>query len=430
MGSRLPRGTGLAAAFMGRASSLAAAPNSSNSAAALFPAGRGFGSTGWGFPTSGGSPSSNRFPIPPSPCSIWWEAPGVGTPSNWDPTRDKETHPPGGFMSYFPNQPHNFHLVGATMSTTVSNHNAESSPIDLENLSDHQHDGVDSDSENVRTEKRILWTIDEDEKLMSSWVENSTDSTQGADRGGNQYWGEVVDSYNKSIPLNRKRNAKQCKDRWHKINKWTDLFECAYLKAQRVFASGYSEDMWYDAAQTFYVEDNKKLKLGPFTLKKVWKACRGEPKWKTYNEELKKARKRKAHQLDQGEDTNDESSDEMPKRPIGQKAAKKASLAAKGKSKELGEDGISKESAIDVDGLDKLSKIQENVAANRMKALEIQQKLSAEKLESSRMAHITAQENREAKKLEKEAKMMEAYTTLISRDTSAMSDEEKDYEDI
>nr|TKW34692.1 hypothetical protein SEVIR_2G322400v2 [Setaria viridis] len=286
------------------------------------------------------------------------------------------------------------------MSTTVSNHNAESSPIDLENLSDHQHDGVDSDSENVRTEKRILWTIDEDEKLMSSWVENSTDSTQGADRDGNQYWGEVVDSYNKSIPLNRKRNAKQCKDRWHKINKWTDLFECAYLKAQRVFASGYSEDMWYDAAQTFYVEDNKKLKLGPFTLKKVWKACRGE-------------------------DTNDESSDEMPKRPIGQKAAKKASLAAKGKSKELGEDGISKESAIDVDGLDKLSKIQENVAANRMKALEIQQNLSAEKLESSRMAHLTAQENREAKKLEKEAKMMEAYTTLISRDTSAMSDEEK-----
>lgn len=33
-----------------------------------------------------------------------------------------------------------------------------------------------------RTEKRILWTQEEDVKLMSSWLHNSTDSSIGADR--------------------------------------------------------------------------------------------------------------------------------------------------------------------------------------------------------------------------------------------------------
>lgn len=106
---------------------------------------------------------------------------------------------------------------------------------------------------------------------MSAWIEHSTDSTCGADKGGGQYWGEVVESYNKTTPPLKKRNLKQCKDRCHKINRWTDLFECAYVKAHRVFTSGYSNQMWIDAAHKFYVDDNKEAKLGPFVLMEVWK---------------------------------------------------------------------------------------------------------------------------------------------------------------
>jgi hypothetical protein len=61
-------------------------------------------------------------------------------------------------------------------------------------------------------------------------------------------------------------------------------------------------------------------------------------KWKTYNEELKNARKRKSYCLEQDVE-NVESEDEMPKRPIGQNVAKKATLAAKGKTKAMGDDG-------------------------------------------------------------------------------------------
>jgi hypothetical protein len=88
--------------------------------------------------------------------------------------------------------------------------------------------------------------------------------------------------------------------------------------------------MWMDAADEFYLEDNKDEKLGPFVLKNVWKICRKVPKWISYNEELKNARKRKSYHLEEDRQ-NLQTEDDMPKRPIGQKAAKKAALAAKDK---------------------------------------------------------------------------------------------------
>jgi len=198
---------------------------------------------------------------------------------------------PGGFMGLFNNQPHlsqNSYFVGvpshyapfkaprpvdvgisfASMDAPQPN-NCGSSSQEVEVLSDQQAIDVDSDTENVRTEKRIMWTPEEDEKLMSAWLKNSTDSSVGADRNNEHYWGDVVKSYNMTIPSHRKRNSKQAKDRWHKINRWTDLYECAYLKARRLFTSGYSDQMWIDAADKFYLVDNEKAKLGPFVLNNV-----------------------------------------------------------------------------------------------------------------------------------------------------------------
>ncbi|CAD6340724.1 unnamed protein product [Miscanthus lutarioriparius] len=247
---------------------------------------------------------------------------------NVNHVRDKVPRPSGGIMSYFGNQPHNFHLVGAPVHNSPVNiamcTNIEgSSPTEVQTLSEQQPEHVDSDSENARTEKRIMWTGEEDVRLMSSWIENSTESSCGADRGGNQYWGDVVESYNKTTLSHWKRNLKQCKDRWHKINRWTDLFECFYVKARKSIYK-YLLQMWIDAAHKFYGGE-------------------GEEK--------------------------DQSFEEMPKRPIGQKAAKKAALAAKGQPKRLSsdDDGNSKESAIDLEKLDRFSKFWEETNANNIK---------------------------------------------------------------
>ncbi|RLM75644.1 uncharacterized protein C2845_PM15G03170 [Panicum miliaceum] len=283
------------------------------------------GSSGGGFPSS--SSSMDGFPLPPSPSPAWFDAAGTD-----------------------PSSPGSCHL-NRPMSTTDD----ASSPSEVEILPGQLTMTM---TMTIRTEKRILWTNEEDLRLMSAWIEHSTDSTCGADKGGTQYWVEVVESYNKTTPPLRKRNLKQCKDRWHKVNRWTYLFECAYVKARRVFTSGYSDQMWIDAAHKFYVEDNKEAKLGPFVGIEVWKTCREVSKWKTYNEELRNARQRKTFHLEGGSQENGETYDEMPKQPMDQKAAKKASLAAQGKSKGFSseDDGNSKESAIDLDKLDRYNK--------------------------------------------------------------------------
>ena len=108
-------------------------------------------------------------------------------------------------MSYFSNQPHNSHLVGAI---NQAHNNDGSSPPEVEVLlgNENKHENEnENENHNViaekRTEKRIMWNVDEDVRLMSAWIEHSTDSTCGADKGGGQYWGEVVETYNKTTPL-------------------------------------------------------------------------------------------------------------------------------------------------------------------------------------------------------------------------------------
>jgi len=170
---------------------------------------------------------------------------------------------------------------------------------------------------------------------MSSWLLNSTDSTIGADRKNDQYWSDVDATYNETTPSHRRRNAKQIKDRFHKVNKWNDLFHSAWLKARMDYTSGYNDQMWIEKAHVFYIKDNEKLNLGPFVLMDVWNILKTEAKWITYNNGLKAARKRKGSGKDkEGEDSNHIDLDELEEqqRPIGQKAGKKLKYE---KSKEV-----------------------------------------------------------------------------------------------
>nr|CAB3491208.1 unnamed protein product [Digitaria exilis] len=280
---------------------------------------------------------------------------------------------------------------------------------------------VDSGDELPRTEKRILWTQHEDVKMMSSWLHNSTDPSMGADRRNEQYWYDVAETYNETTPNSRKRNAKQIKDRFNKVNGLTDLFHSAWVKARRIFTSDCNDQMWIDKAHVFYIEDNKdkEQKLGPFVLMDIWHAVGNEAMWITYNIGLKEACKKKSSV--NGKEGTDV---QQPGRPMGHKIAKKAKLEKHSKAE-------AKDS--DIEELDKFGKIQIEEHANQLKVLEVQKKLSTEKIEQEKLAHLSAKEQkeaaekqREARKLELEAKMLETYNRLLSLDKTLMSDEEKE----
>ena len=59
---------------------------------------------------------------------------------------------------------------------------------------------------------------------------------------------------------------------------------------------------------------------------------------------------------------------------------------------------------IDLEELDKFGKIQCEEHANRLKVLEVQEKLSSEKIEQAKLAHLAAKEQKEAGQLQREAK--------------------------
>nr|CAB3454169.1 unnamed protein product [Digitaria exilis] len=361
-----------------------------------------------------------------SPMSPPWMIPS--DPATWD----KNPTPPGGFTNLM--QPHlsqNFHFTGGSshfapfkppraMQDSTEEQQISTPPSSNGN---NQYVVVDSGDELPRTEKRILWTQEEDVKMMSSWLHNSTDPTMGADRKNEQYWYDVVETYNESTPNSRKRNAKQIKDRFHKVNRWTDLYHSAWVKARRIYTSGHNDQMWIDKAHVLYIEDNKDQKLGPFGLMDVWRAVRNEAKWITYNIGLKEARKKKGsvtgNEGKEAKDVENIDDDEFedPGRPMGQKRAKKAALEKKKEPKDS-----------DIEELDKFGKLQTEEHANRLKVLEVQQKLSTEKIEQAKLAHLAAKEQkeaaekqREARKLELEAKMeMGAIWELVIREMEAI----------
>ncbi|CAL5036944.1 unnamed protein product [Urochloa decumbens] len=374
----------------------------------------------------------------------FFSSPGPSFHQSSDPaTWGSNATPPGGFTNFiqpqlsqnfiFGREPSHYPAFRQPHSTQdAESEEGFSTPISANDNSTYIN--VDNEEEAPRTEKRIFWTQEEDVRMMSSWLLNSTDSSCGADRKNEQYWSDVEVTYNETTPSHRVRNAKQIKDRFHKVNKWTDLFHSAWLKARMVYSSGYNDQMWIEKAHAFYLEDNDKLNLGPFVLMEVWNTIKTEAKWITYNNGLKAARKKlatKGSGSEKEEGAGDHIDvDELDQaRPMGQKQAKKLKFA---KSKEV--------KHIDLEELEKFDKIQDKQKASRLKVLEVQQKLSSEKIEQSKLAHLAAKEQKEAakeqkeaaqmqmeaKKFELETRMFETYNRLLSMDLSLMSTEEKE----
>lgn len=139
--------------------------------------------------------------------------------------------------------------------------------------------------------------------------------------------------YNSTTPKNRRREVKQTKDRWHRVNKKVGWFCASWLKASRTYASGQSDDQLMDKALKIYEEDYKE---GQFMFMYCWKAVRDQPKWHAYIEKLDNSNKRKLSEF--GEACEDLTSAEDPKditHPQGTKAAKaerKSKCKGKGKA--------------------------------------------------------------------------------------------------
>ncbi|KAK1618589.1 hypothetical protein QYE76_024106 [Lolium multiflorum] len=330
----------------------------------------------------------------------WWTPP-AGTGGSAQPTPPAgnleaynlqawgfDSHSPGDFPSFFAN----------TSSTQAVENGTSSQPI---NVGDNTN-GDDC----ARTEKRLLWTKEEDLRLVSAWLNNSNDPIQSNYRKNEQYWKEVAAVYNSTTPKNRARLVKHVKDRFAKIKKKVAWFCASWKEANALYASGESEvDLKKRAMQT-YEEDHKED--DPFMFHHCWEVLKKEPKWDAYLERLEdlEPEKRK-FSVDDEVGKHFTLDDDRDERPPGGKQAKEQR-----KRKRKGESCI-----IDLD--DELSKfVDAQTAANegRKEMLETQRRVSSENLEARKLACVAAKDR-------KESVMLETYRSLMMQDTTQMPED-------
>lgn len=158
--------------------------------------------------------------------------------------------------------------------------------------------------------------------------------------------------------------------------------------------SGYSDDQLMDEAQKRYEKKNEK----PFTLIHWWKILKDEPKWCTFVAQSEKDKSKKSSQAIDGDDIAEQ-------RPIGRESAKQE---RRGKRKV---DQV-------MDGIEILGENINKIVEVTQERKKEREQMTEAQLEISTMNLQTAKEH-------KEAKLLEAYTSLLARDTSQMSAEEK-----
>ncbi|XP_066161168.1 flavonoid O-methyltransferase-like protein Os11g0303600 isoform X1 [Oryza sativa Japonica Group] len=302
-------------------------------------------------------------------------------------------YPTEGFVNFLqqnclpqPQEGENFHLVGQTTNTMSTPPPTPQAAANNTVQIDIHEDAINDASAKKRSLR--YWTHDEEERLASAWLNASKDPIHGNEKKGDTFWKEVTDEFNRKGNGKRTREINQLKVHWSRLKSSIGEFNDYWTKVTQMNTSGYDDDMLEKEAQQMYANTFGK----PFALVHWWKILRKEPKWCAMIEKDKN----KAEVVDIPDEQ---------KRPIGREAAQ---AERNGKRKK---DSMSEGIVILGDNIEKIIKVTQDRKLEREKVTEAQ-------------IHIS-NVNLKAAEQQKEAKMFEVYNSLLTQDTSNMSEEQK-----
>ncbi|XP_015692539.1 glutathione S-transferase T3-like [Oryza brachyantha] len=220
--------------------------------------------------------------------------------------------------------------------------------------------------------QRMCYTHDEDLRLVSAWLRNSTNPIEGNAREGETYWTKVAEAYNETTPADRKREVHHLKGHWDKTIEKVSFFNGCYIQLRDAYAGGRSDMLLMDQALELY-----RSRQGHQFLFVHW--------WK-----------------------------EEPRSNGAPNCIKKAKKAKKGK-------GSASELALEVkEQLKNLVEAQASQKEELKRMKDLQQKLSDQRVEAATLQLKAAQERKEAKLIEYKNKTLETYNELLQVDTSKM----------
>ncbi|XP_030949957.1 glutathione S-transferase T3-like [Quercus lobata] len=277
-----------------------------------------------------------------------------------------------------------------------------------------------------RGQRGINFTIDEDIKLVSAWLNVSLDAVTSTDQKHTTFWERIWSTFHNDKKFNRTKDS--LNSRWSTIQRETNKFCGCLAQIENQNESGKTEYDKIEDAKTMYQINCKNA----FQLEHCWRILRNEAKWLILRDSLKARTRQPATRLATQPATQpaiqsfassinvDEENEEMNfgetlERPIGKKAEKKK---------------LKKRKNCD-DVIPTLSSQFDEIKEEKRRMHEEKKESMRIALEEQREAmRIASEEQRELIRIKEEKNEVEKRKMedeLMMKDTRTMDPEQKEY---
>ncbi|KAG6642268.1 hypothetical protein CIPAW_09G130900 [Carya illinoinensis] len=138
------------------------------------------------------------------------------------------------------------------------------------------------------SQRGVSFTVEEDNLLVSGWLNISIDTIRGTDQKSTQLWIRIHDYFNTYKKPNwPERSVGSLTNRWSTIQKATNKF-CGYLaQVESMHPSGTNEQDKIDKPKALYLS----TQTSNYNLDHCWNLLRHQPKWQVHMDNLPTKRK-------------------------------------------------------------------------------------------------------------------------------------------
>ncbi|KAG6660202.1 hypothetical protein CIPAW_03G089300 [Carya illinoinensis] len=177
----------------------------------------------------------------------------------------------------------------------------------------------------VRTklsQRDVSFTVEEDNLLVSGWLNISIDAIRGTDQKSTQLWIRIHDYFNTYKNANSpERSVGSLTNRWSTIQKVTNKFCGLLALVESMHPSGTNEQDKIDKAKALYRSTQK----SNYNLDHYWNLLRHQPKWQVHMDNLPTKRKTTCSTIPAANAIDVEENESMStnlERPLGKKSEK------------------------------------------------------------------------------------------------------------
>ncbi|XP_010676449.2 glutathione S-transferase T3-like [Beta vulgaris subsp. vulgaris] len=160
----------------------------------------------------------------------------------------------------------------------------------------------------VEKGQRKYWSEAEEEVLVKSWLQVSTDKFQNTKQNGETFWGRITNMYEqvrvyrnkmwaeraegmRETDLLKERELDPLRSRWKRINASVSKFVGAFAQAESRRKSGECDDDVMKTAYAIYKSDNKPHHRD-FNDRHCWEILKSCDVWKPYGDIVNKCKKK------------------------------------------------------------------------------------------------------------------------------------------